>query len=182
MTQLDYLVARRGTDPAAETAAMALQDLLHLPIAGVERGELWRFELAPEAEIASAKTAIERAAARAGRYVNTNRDAGSWLEAPRPYPALAPRGGTAVDLWVRTGDGRDPSALRYFEREGSAAVRDLRRGILWRLWVAAGATQAAEIAWQAAETRARSLGLLFNPHVQNGEILAVVTAEGEKRA
>jgi hypothetical protein len=174
MTQLDYLVVRRGTDPAAETAAMALRDLLHLPIAGVERGELWRFELAPDARLAPAREAIERAAARAGRYLNSNRDTGIWLEGPRPYPRAAPRGGTAVDLWVRNGDGRDAAALRYFERQPDAAVRGLRRGVLWRLWVQAPADRAEEIAWNAAETRSRSQGLLFNPHAQTGEILAVV--------
>jgi hypothetical protein len=175
VTELDFLVTRRGVDPAAETAAMALTDLLATPVAGVERGELWRFTLAPGAQVAPARAALERAACRAGRYVNTNRDIWTWLDAPRPYPAAAPRGGTAVDIWVTDGDGRDPVAARDFGAEVSD-LRDVRRGILWRLWLPVDAQAAADLAWSIAETRARRQGLLFNPHAQKAEILAVVAA------
>ena len=174
MTTLDYLVARRGIDPAAETAAMALHDLLATPVCGVERGELWRFSLEPGADVTAARAAIARAAARAGRYVNTNRDAGTWLDAPRPYPAGAPPGGSAVDIWVTDGDGTDAVAAAYFARQPGTHLRGVRRGILWRLWLPVPQAAAADVAWAAAETRSRHQGLLFNPHVQRAEIVGVV--------
>jgi hypothetical protein len=146
-----------------------------MPVAGVERGELWRFTLPPGTDVAAARDAIARAAARAGRYVNTNRDAGTWLDSPRPYPQAAPRGGSAVDIWVTDGDGRDPVAQTYFARQPGVSIRDVRRGILWRLWLPVPRDQAHEVAWAAAETRSRREGLLFNPQAQRAEILSIVS-------
>jgi hypothetical protein len=176
---MDFLVTRRGVDPAAETAAMALHDLLSTPVAGVERGELWRFEIDAAAPVGPTREAIERAACRAGRYVNVNRDRTQWLDAPRPYPPAAPPGGSAVDVWVTDDGGADPVALRYFRAQAGAGVTGVRRGVLWRLWLPAAAGDPRELAWEVAATRARRQGLLFNPHAQRAEILGVVAAATE---
>jgi hypothetical protein len=177
MIALDLLVRRRGTDPAAETCSHALADLLDAPVAGVERGDLWRFELAdlPAGSLDESREAIERAAARAGRYVNLNRDVCGWLRGPLPYPEAAPRGGTAVDLWVCDGEGRDEVALAYFRARCPAGLQDLRRGTWWRLWLRGGTPhEARERAWDLAFLRSREHGLLCNPHAQQAEILSVV--------
>jgi len=183
MSELDLLVARRGTDPAGETCAHALRDLLGAPVAGVERGELWRFELAPAAsgDPAAVRIAVERAAMRAGRYVNSNRDTCRWITGAVPYPADAPPLGVAVDVWVCDGDGRDAAALAYFRAQAGDVVRGVRRGTWWRLWMQEGPADAArERAWDLACTRSRTHGLLFNPQAQNAEILAVVPGPGIK--
>ena len=174
--KLDLWVSRRGIDPAAETCATALRDLLRADVAGVERGELWRFDFGTNGTAAAARCERLRAAAcRAGRYVNTNRDTAWWLSEPRPYPAEAPRGGSAVDVWVRDGDGSDAVALAWFRDQGDPELTDLRRGILWRLWLPTGDPQAARSQAEAiATTRDRGRGLLANPHAQTAEIWAVV--------
>jgi hypothetical protein len=174
MSRLDFLVTRRGVDPAAETAAMALRDLMGADVAGLERGELWRFEVENGATLDATRTALERAACRAGRYVNLNRDTFVWLDEPRPYPRHGPTGGSAVDLWVTDGDGRDAAALAWFRAQASADVRGVRRGVLWRLVLPVAKEQAADIAWSLGESRARRDGLLFNPHAQRAEIVGVV--------
>lgn len=174
MTSLDLVVERRGLDPAAETCAHALRDLLLAPVAGVERADLWRFTLALGTDAGAARVRLEAAACRAGRYVNLNRDACSWPSGPRPYPEAAPRRGCAVDVWVQDGDGSDPAALAYF-RAQEPSVADLRRGTLWRLWLPdADARAARDRALDLAVTRARRQGLLANPHAQTAEVLCVV--------
>ena len=172
---LDFLVWRRGLDPAAHTCEQALRGLLRLPVAGVERGELWRFDLTDGEDAAATREALERAACRAGRYVNLNRDACAWLEGARPYPSAAPVPGTAADVWVRDGDGRDPAALEFFRARGAPSLREVRRGVLWRLWLpdldSGSARRRAE---SIAVTRSRRQGLLMNPHAQTAEVLHVV--------
>jgi hypothetical protein len=141
---------------------------------GVERAELWRFDLAPGADVAAARARFEAAACRAGRYVNLNRDACSWPDGARPYPENAPRRGCAVDVWVRDGDGGDAAAFAYFRAEEPCLV-DLRRGTLWRLWLSeADRTAARERALEVAVARGRRHGLLANPHAQTAEVLHVV--------
>ena len=172
---LDFLVSRRGLDPAAETCWQALRHLLGLPVAGVERGELWRFDLEDGEDASACRGALERAACRAGRYVNLNRDACVWLAGPRPYPRPAPVPGTAADVWVRDGEGRDPAALEFFRSQGTARLRDLGRGVLWRLWLPdRDADAARRRAESIAVTRSRREGLLMNPHAQRAEVLHVV--------
>ena len=173
--RLDFLVSRRGNDPSAETCEQALRHLLHLPVAGVERGELWRFDLADVEDAEACRGALERAACRGGRYVNSNRDVCIWLEGARPYPRAAPAAGAAIDIWVRDGDGSDRSALEYFRTEGTPSLSDVRRGVLWRLWLpdrdGASARRRAEA---ITLTRSRSEGLLMNPHSQTADVLHVV--------
>lgn len=185
MNRLDLLVTRRGTDPAAETCAHALRDLLAAPVDGVERGELWRFDAAAAGaeDAAALRRALERAALRAGRYVNGNRDVCTWLDGPRVYPADAPPAGVAVEIWVCDGDGADAAALRYFRAQAGDAVQHVRRGTWWRLWMRTPAAgPAREWAWDLACTRSRTEGLLFNPQAQQAEILAVVPGPGTKEA
>lgn len=176
----DLLVERRGLDPAAETCWRALTELLEHPVAGVERAQLWRFHLShlePDA-VAAARRDLEAAAARAGRYVNTNRDRMLWLDGPRPYPAAAPRDGWAVDVWVEDGDGADAEAQAYFRRT-TPRLEDLRRGILWRLWLGVDSRERAlALADEITVTRGRRHGLLMNPHAQRATILAVAGARG----
>jgi len=174
--KLDLLVARRGIDPAAETCAAALRDLMHVAVAGVERGELWRFEI-PGADAAAAarRDRLRDAASRAGRYVNSNRDVALWLDGPAPYPDAAPAGGCAVDVWVCDGDGRDPVALAWFRAQGDPELADLRRGILWRLWLPTGDPVAARAQAEViASSRDRHQGLLANPLAQTAVIWSVV--------
>lgn len=178
MSALDLLVMRRGTDPGAETCAHALRDLLGAPVNSVERGTLWRFEIATEgaAEPAALAPALERAALRAGRYVNGNRDTCTWI-AGAPLAPPVPGDGVPVDVWVYDGDGRDPVALAYFRSQAGAAVRDVRRGTRWRLWIRAASPEAArEVASDLAWTRSRAHGLLCNPQAQTAEILPAVPA------
>jgi len=183
MTRFDLLVSRRGTDPAAETCAHALVDLLGAPVDGVERGELWRFETAAGVEPAALRAALERAAMRAGRYVNSNRDVCLWLAGARAYPQDAPPADVAVEIWVCDGAGEDAAALAYFRSQAGNAVQRVRRGTWWRLWMRTPAAEAArEAAWDLAVTRSRAHGLLFNPQAQQAEILAVVPGPGTKEA
>src|SRR5262249_41287411 len=158
MTELDFLVARRGTDPAAETCLAALRDLLGAEIAGLERGELWRFEVAAgdASELADWKQRLERAACHAGRYVDTNRHRCTWSAADGAYAGDVPRGGVVVEVWVSDGDGRDAAALAYFRARCGTALADLRRGTLWRLWfVGVDAATARARAGELAVTRSR---------------------------
>jgi hypothetical protein len=179
--RLDFMVQRRGIDPAAETCAHALRDLLAAPVSYVERGELWRFESGevPHGSIEELQQRLRDAACRAGRYVNLNRDECGWMQAARPYPDAAPAGAFAVDIWVRDGDGRDAAALAWFRSQAHHGLEDLRRGILWRLVLPAhDAAAAREAALELAVTRARAHGLLANPHAQTAEIVAVVPGPG----
>ena len=170
-------------DPSSETCWRALTELLDHPVAGVERGVLWRFDL-PSLEpgaVAGVRRDLEAAAARAGRYVNLNRDRVLWLDGPRPYPATAPRHGWVVDVWVEDGDGADAEAQAYFRRT-APHLEDLRRGILWRLWLAVDSQERAlALADEITVTRGRRHGLLMNPHAQGAAILAVVGAPGVSR-
>ena len=183
--ELDLEVARRGIDPAAETCAHALRDLLGIAVWGVERADLWRFDAGPLAEPDRARICerLAGAASRAGRYVNLNRDIARWQSGPRPYASDRPAGGTAVDVWVRDGDGADPVALRYFRAQAHAGLQQVWRGTLWRLYLpepdpGVARTQALEIAL----TRDRRHGLLANPHAQTALVLHVVPGPGEERA
>jgi hypothetical protein len=173
--KLDFYVTRRGIDPAAQTCMTALRDLMHLDVAGVERGALWCFDLPDQAPLTTSRERLRQAACRAGRYVNTNRDVAAWLEGPRPYPTAAPATGHAVDIWVRDGDGADAAALGWFRAQALPELRGVRRGILWRLWLPARAPAAARaLALDIAATRNRHHGLLANPHSQSATILDVV--------
>lgn len=178
---LDLLVMRRGLDPAAATCAGALRELMHVDVAGVERAELWRFEVEPGPAPSPVAARLRAAACRAGRYVNLNRDVCDWQDGPRHYPAEAPRAGCAVDVWVCDGDGRDPVALAYFRARAVPELTDLRRGILWRLWLpGADPTAARAAAEEITVTRGRRHGLLMNPHAQTATILHVLRAPATK--
>jgi len=183
LVQLDLVVWRRGLDPAAETCEAALRDLLRVGIVGVERAELWRFEVAEAAgaERDALRARLRDAACRAGRYVNLNRDGCEWIDGPRRLGGGAAPGVSAVDIWVRDGDGRDPAALAWFRAQAAAAVYDLQRGTLWRLYLpTADAAAARELALDIAVTRARRQGLLANPHAQTAEVLYVVPEPGPR--
>jgi len=179
--QLDLLVKRRGLDPSAETCLHALCHLMRVPVAGVERGELWRFEVAAGESAAECRERLERAAARAGRYVNQNRDTCTWLDGPQPYPEAAPAGGSVADVWVLDGDGRDAAALEYYRSQAVPALADMRRGVLWRLWLPEPDARAARALAQAITvTRSRRAGLLMNPQAQTAEVLHVLVASPAK--
>lgn len=174
--ELDFVVARRGLDPAAETCEVALRELLGLEVDAVERAELWRFQVPDADEVARAELQdrLRSAACRAGRYVNLNRDTCTWLRGPRPY-TRTPAAGTAVDVWVRDGAGCDASALAWFRAQASSRVEEVQRGVLWRLYLPiADPTRARERGLEIAVTRARGEGLLANPHAQIAEVLHVV--------
>ena len=101
-----------------------------------------------------------------------------WLDRPRPYPATADRDGFAVDVWVEDDEGADAEALAYF-RQAESRLNDLRRGIVWRLWLGVGSEDdACALATEITVTRARRHGLLMNPHAQRSTILSVVGAPG----
>jgi hypothetical protein len=175
--ELDFVVARRGLDPAAETCEVALRELLGVEVAAVERAELWRFRAPDTSPAASAELQdrLQRAACRAGRYVNLNRDTCDWLRGPRPYAGHAPAGGSAVDVWVRDATGRDRAALRWFRAQASPVVEDVWRGVLWRLYLPiADPKRAGERGLEIAVTRGRRQGLLANPNAQSAEVLHVV--------
>jgi hypothetical protein len=130
---------------------------------------------------ADARRALERAACRAGRFVNLNRDACAWVDGPRPYPLEGPARGYAADVWVREGDGRDAAALEYFRRAGVSSLQGLERGILWRLLLLEpDAVAARRLAEDIAVTRARRHGLLANPHSQTHVLLHVLPGPGAK--
>lgn len=175
--ELDFEVTRRGIDPTAETCAHALRDLLGVAVLGVERAELWRFETGSctPGERERRCEQLAAAASRAGRYVNPNRDRARWLDGPRPYDPAMPGGGCAVDIWVRDGQGTDPAALQYFRSQVDPHLRQVWRGVLWRLYLEGGDEAAArERALEIAVTRGRREGLLANPHAQTAVVLHVV--------
>jgi hypothetical protein len=170
--QLDFFVRRKGLDPTAETSLHALRDLMGEDVRAVEHGMLWRFEVESGADGAILKPAIARAASRAGRYVNLNRDETSWLD--ETETAHGPAGSWGVDLWIRDGSGEDEVARAYFQAQIRQDLRRLRRGPLYRLWLPlADAEAARRKAEQLATTRNRRQGLLMNPHAQSLEILGV---------
>jgi phosphoribosylformylglycinamidine (FGAM) synthase PurS component len=176
MRQLDLLVRRKGVDPAAETCLHALQVLMQVAVERVERGTLWRFELESDAKpevVRGLKHDLLRAACRAGRYLNPNRDAGVWLDEVSPPSS---RSSVAL-LWILDGDGHDPAARAYFSQRSGARLRDLRRGTFYRLWIPGrDADAAARLAQEVAVSRTRKQGLLANPHSQTVELLELVPA------
>jgi hypothetical protein len=83
--------------------------------------------------------------------------------------------GAAADVWVRDGDGHDPAALEFFRAQGTPSLRDVRRGVLWRLWLPIQDTASARsMAESITVTRSRKEGLLMNPHSQTADVLHVV--------
>lgn len=178
--QLDFLVKRKGLDPTAETSLHALRDLMGQDVRAVEHGTLWRFDVEGEARGHDLKREIARAACRAGRYVNANRDVFFWLDEASLEAARDP-GTWGIDLWICDGDGRDDVARVYFETQLRRDVRRLRRGMLYRLWIpASDAATARQRAEGLARTRSRHEGLLMNPHSQSLEILTVGSVEEER--
>ena len=172
--QLDFLIRRRGLDPAGETALHALRDLMHAPIVAVERGTLWRFDVEDDADVRDVQQELERAASRAGRYLNTNRDVGAWLDAGCALQAQHEGAGCAVSLWITSGDGRDDVARDYFRKRASARLARVRRGTLYLLSTSVVDVDAArEIVLDVAVTRSRAHGLLLNPHHEQFEVLSV---------
>ncbi len=171
--RLDFLIRRRGLDPAAETALHALRDLMHSEVTDVERGTLWRFDLDDVDAAHEVQRQLERAACRAGRYVNTNRDACHWLE-PRADGAAAETATYRVALWVTHGDGSDAVARAYFQKSVDVALRAVRRGVFWALTITARDADAARNrVLDLAVTRTRTQGLLANPHHERVEVLQV---------
>lgn len=174
--RLDFLIQRRGVDPTAESALHALRDLMHAPIEAVDHGTLWRFEVGADVEAPRLQAELERAACRAGRYVNTNRDTWAWLDSHAAEPQAA-REGCSVALWITEGDGRDAVARRYFESRVSATLSAVQRGTFYRLWTRErDAVRARALVTEVAVTRTRTHGLLVNPHTERLEILAVTPA------
>ncbi|UCE02568.1 MAG: hypothetical protein JSW67_15225 [Candidatus Latescibacterota bacterium] len=174
MMQLDFLVRRSGLDPTAETCLHALRDLMQLPVHAVEHGTLWRFHVSAGDE--SVRTQLERAACRAGRYVNLNRDTCVWVEPG----ARAQTSACAVEVWVTQGDGRDPVALSYFRQQIGRGLTEVQSGVFYRLHVdEADPVAARRLVEDVATTRSRTHGLLANPHSQRVEILSVSPAPAE---
>ena len=172
--QLDFLIRRRGLDPAAETALHALRDLMHAPIVAAERGTLWRFECDATGDVPRLQHQLERAACRAGRYVNTNRDRCHWLEAQTRFGAHDVEGST-VSLWVTHGDGGDDVGRDYFENAVGSRLRSVRRGVFWALTTPEPDPQRArELVLDLAVTRTRRRGLLLNPHLEQLAVLSVI--------
>ena len=174
MRQLDLLVRRKGVDPAAETCLHALKVLMQAAVDRVECGTLWRFDfesdVKPEAE-RGLKHDLLRAACRAGRYLNPNRDAGVWRDELPPPPGP----GCVALLWILDGDGDDPAGRAYFSQQSGARLRDLRRGTFYRLWIPGrDVDAAARLAQEVAVSRTRRQGLLANPHSQTVELLELV--------
>ncbi|NIV74175.1 MAG: hypothetical protein GWN37_04905, partial [Gammaproteobacteria bacterium] len=159
-------------------ALHALRDLMHAPIVGVERGTLWRFTFTDGAVSEALQRELERAACRAGRYVNTNRDEWTWLDGDLPQKDRAALSRT-VSLWVTVGDGRDVVAREYFQARMArtsldATLTDVRRGTFYRLTTLHADPKAAlESVLEIAVTRSRRHGLLLNPHYEQHEVLSV---------
>lgn len=165
-------VQRQGIDPTAESSLHALRDLMQLPVLAVEHGELLQFDVQGDIDTSLARAAIEKAASRAGRYVNLNRDAVIWEvnDSTRPTPTQ----GCAVDVWVRQGDGHDARALLWFRQYTGIDCRAVRRGRWYRVHVQTADPQEAQ-RWveDLATSRTRKVGLLANPHTENVDILRV---------
>jgi len=171
--RLEFLVRRKGIDATAETCLEALQGLMGLAVERVEHGKLWRFELEGDGERAQRKEEIARAACRAGRYVNTNRDVYAWLD-ESAAAAVVPPGHSATDLWIREGEGNDPVAQAYFAAKLGARLLHLQHGTLYRLWAPLADPAAARaFALEVAVSKSRRQGLLMNPHSQTLEVLRV---------
>jgi hypothetical protein len=181
--RLDFLIRRRGIDPAAESALHALRDLMHVAVLDVERGTLWRFDVDDGADPLAVREALERAACRAGRYVNTNRDECLWLDVGAAEPAERAGVGCAVSLWITRADGHDAVARDYFQSRVAARLNTVRRGTFYRLWCAEVESQRAlELVEGVAVARTRRQGLLLNPHHERLEVLEVTLAANEAEA
>lgn len=174
---LDFFVLRKGLDPTAETSLHALRDLMGQDVRAVEHGMLWRFDVESDGNDAALKREIARAASRAGRYVNLNRDETCWLD-ERAGSHSGPAGTWGVDLWICDGDGKDDVARAYFQGQIRRSLRGVRRGPLYRLWLPEPDADAARrTAEKLARTRSRGEGLLMNPHAQSLEVLGVRRGE-----
>lgn len=178
MIQLDLVVSRRGVDPAALTCEEALQSLLRLDVERVERALLWRFSIEAVGS-EDVRAAIVRAAMRAGRDVNANRDRWTWAD----EEAAPESAGCVADVWVCDDDGRDLASLAYYGDVLGPRLVDLRRGVRWRIYFGTGSWEAALALTQEITTaRSRRQGLLMNPQAQTAEILSVTgPGQGEAR-
>lgn len=181
--RLDFLIRRRGVDPAAESALHALRDLMRAPVVDVERGTLWRFEVEGATDSGLLREQLERAACRAGRYVNLNRDEYVWLDGGSRPEAPGGGAGCAVSLWITHSDGSDAVARDYFQARLTAPLKAVRRGVFYRLWSAETQPQAAlKLAQEVAVARTRRAGLLLNPHYEQLEVLEVTEMAHEREA
>jgi len=169
---LDLRIMRQGTDPTAESSLHALRDIMGLPVLAVEHGELLRFAFSADVDVVQARQVLERAACRAGRYVNVNRDAVLWDDAASTQ--VAPEAGYRVDLWVRQRGGGDARALQWFRQHTELPVSSVERGRWYRIHVTApDAAEARRRVEELAVSRARRNGLLANPHAEAIVVLRV---------
>jgi hypothetical protein len=171
-------VQRQGIDPTAESSLHALRDLMRLPVLAVEHAALWQIDVGHAPDLAAARRALEKAACRAGRYVNINRDAMIWDADDSTRPA--PQAGCAVDVWVTQGDGRDARALQWFRQYSGVDCHLVRRGRWFRVHVhVADPEQAQRCVEDLATSRTRHAGLLANPHSDSVAILRVRRNPGQ---
>jgi len=165
-------IQRQGIDPTAESSLHALRDIMQLPVIAVEHGELLQIDVAGSVDSAATRQALEKAASRAGRYVNLNRDAMLWDVEDSTRPA--PHSGCAVDLWVRQGDGGEARALQWFRQHSGVECQAVRRGRWYRVHVqTADPQEAKRCVAELANSRSRRVGLLANPHTESVDILRV---------
>ena len=175
-TRVLYLmVALRGADPTALTAAYAMRHRLGLDasIADLARMQFWRFEL----EASSDARAVEEASSwvtQSQLFVNPNQHthelvAADAAAARRPAPAHEPW------IVIRNEPDLDGEAATRLVRErlGGLSLVTAQKAVIWKLGLdpTLSAERCLELAEQVAVAQERSRGLLGNPHYQTVHVI-----------
>jgi hypothetical protein len=159
-------VERLALDPAASTAAHALQLLLGRDApARVGRADLW--ELTAEGAGDGASARFDAWVSGSNLFVNPNRDRGVLLDgvAPVPGPSVA----SVVTIERGAAESRAHALTLGHALGGRWRVR---RGTVWTLaWPPERVDDVAKLAERAAWARRRSSGLLVNEQSQDAVVL-----------
>lgn len=159
-------VERLAMDPAAATAAHALQLLLgqDAPVR-VGRADLWELQAEDAGDGAAAR--FEGWLRGSNLFLNPNRDRGVLLDGIAPVPG--PSAASVVTIERGAADSRAHALTLGHALGGRWRVR---RGTVWTLlWAPERAADVPVLAETAAFARRRSSGLLVNAESQDAIVL-----------
>jgi phosphoribosylformylglycinamidine (FGAM) synthase PurS component len=159
-------------DPTALTAKDTLQRLLGFQgvLADLERSEVLAFRWDRTEEPVAARPLLERLACDTNLLQNPNKHHFEIAVGAEP---LHPRG----NVWVmtsETGQGDDIASILTRRRLLEGDPPQVARGVLWELRVERDPAGRLEVARAVTETRARTVGLLANPHLEDVAFFARV--------
>jgi hypothetical protein len=159
-------VERLAMDPAAGTAAHALQLLLgqDAPVR-VGRADLWELQAVDGGDGAAAR--FEGWLRGSNLFLNPNRDRGVILDGVAPVPG--PSAASVITIERGAADSRAHALTLGHALGGKWRVR---RGTVWTLlWAPERAADVPALAEKAAWARRRSSGLLVNSESQDAAVL-----------